>query len=248
MALGNKIAQYRKKMGLTQEALAQKLSVSNQAVSKWESDVCCPDVMLLPQIADVFGVSMDELFSREVKREKSENCLPWEDDGALRAVLYVGHQLIDGHPAAKEIVFTYEGPALNIYSDFAVQCESVGGSVTANGDVSCDCVGGSVQAEGDVECDSVGGNVKAGGNVNCDSVGGSVQAGGSANCDEVSGNVTANGSVTCDDVGGSIRAGGSVTCDTVDGDVNAGGNVTCDEVCGDVSAGGSVFCDHMGDD
>lgn len=40
MTLGNKIATYRKKLGITQEGLAKKLDVTNQAVSKWESDQC----------------------------------------------------------------------------------------------------------------------------------------------------------------------------------------------------------------
>ena len=48
MALGNSIGMYRRKLGLTQEGLAQKLNVTNQAVSKWETDQSCPDTMLLP--------------------------------------------------------------------------------------------------------------------------------------------------------------------------------------------------------
>ena len=46
---GARIASYRKEKELTQEALAQRLGVTNQAVSKWESDQCCPDIMLLPE-------------------------------------------------------------------------------------------------------------------------------------------------------------------------------------------------------
>ena len=49
---------------MTQEALARKLDVTNQAVSKWESGQCCPDISLLPRIADIFGITMDELFGR----------------------------------------------------------------------------------------------------------------------------------------------------------------------------------------
>ena len=59
MTLGNQIAYLRKQMGLTQEGLAQKLEVTNQAVSKWESDACCPDILLLPKLADVFWVTLD---------------------------------------------------------------------------------------------------------------------------------------------------------------------------------------------
>ena len=49
LRMGARIARYRKENGLTQEALANRLGVTNQAVSKWEGDVCCPDIQLLPQ-------------------------------------------------------------------------------------------------------------------------------------------------------------------------------------------------------
>ena len=44
MSLGNKIAELRKDKGMTQESLANKLGVSNQAVSKWEANQSCPDI------------------------------------------------------------------------------------------------------------------------------------------------------------------------------------------------------------
>ena len=59
--LGKRIATLRKEKGLTQEQLAEKVGVSAQAVSKWENDVSCPDITLLPLLADLFGVSVDEL-------------------------------------------------------------------------------------------------------------------------------------------------------------------------------------------
>ena len=51
----------RKQNNKTQEELAQVLNVTNQAVSKWESGICCPDINLLPEIAKYFNVSIDEL-------------------------------------------------------------------------------------------------------------------------------------------------------------------------------------------
>lgn len=60
--LNKQIAHLRKKKGITQEELAQALGVTNQSVSKWESAQCCPDVMFIPQIANYFGVTTDELF------------------------------------------------------------------------------------------------------------------------------------------------------------------------------------------
>lgn len=200
MTLGKKIAGLRRQKDMTQEMLAGQLGVSNQAVSKWEADTCCPDISLLPKIADIFEITLDELFDREVTAIAQE--LPWEDDGNLRAVLYVGRKLVGGHPAAKQITFTYEGPALNVQSAFAVNCDDVQGNV---------------QAEGSVTCGDVEGDVHAAGSVNCDDVAGSVQAEGTVNCDAVAGNVNAGGSVACDEVGGSVTAGGSVTCDSIGG-------------------------------
>ena len=61
MSIGKNIAKFRQDKGLTQEALGRQIGVSNQAVSKWESDTTMPDVMLLPKIAEQLGVSLEEL-------------------------------------------------------------------------------------------------------------------------------------------------------------------------------------------
>ena len=64
LSLGKKISELRKEKGITQEELADKLGVSPQAVSKWENDLSCPDIMSLPDIADIFGITIDELFGK----------------------------------------------------------------------------------------------------------------------------------------------------------------------------------------
>ena len=61
MNLGNNISEKRKAKGMTQEELAANLGVSPQAVSKWENNLSCPDISLLPAIAKIFGMSVDEL-------------------------------------------------------------------------------------------------------------------------------------------------------------------------------------------
>lgn len=61
--LGKRIAALRKQRGMTQEALAEALGVSAQAVSKWETDNSCPDISLLPKLAAELGVTVDALLS-----------------------------------------------------------------------------------------------------------------------------------------------------------------------------------------
>lgn len=212
MTLGKNIAALRRERGMTQEALANALGVTNQAVSKWELDTCCPDIQLLPKLADLFGTSIDALFGRETRLAEPVPAvnLPWGNDGVLRAVLYVGHSLVLGHPAAEQIEFCYEGPALNVHSEFSVRCDSVNGSVNAGGSVTCDEVAGPVNAAGNVTCDDVNGSVRAGGNVTCDCVDGDIHAGGNVTCDEVEGNVNAGRDVRCDHVEGSVTANGTI--------------------------------------
>ena len=75
--LGNRISQLRKQKGFTQEDLAQMLDVSPQAVSKWENDLTCPDISLLPKLAQILGVTVDTLLSG--KAEPIAQIVPVED-------------------------------------------------------------------------------------------------------------------------------------------------------------------------
>ena len=74
MQLGKHIRTNRQRLGLTQEKLAEKLNVTPQAVSKWESGTGMPDIALLPELSAIFGVTIDELFetSEEVHLNRIE--------------------------------------------------------------------------------------------------------------------------------------------------------------------------------
>lgn len=63
--IGKRISLYRKRKNMTQEDLARALGISAQAVSKWENDMACPDISLLPQLAKLLGVSVDTLLTGE---------------------------------------------------------------------------------------------------------------------------------------------------------------------------------------
>jgi len=64
-SLGTRIGEYRRQKNVTQEQLAEAMGVTSQAVSKWENDICCPDISLMPKLADYFGVSLDVLIRGE---------------------------------------------------------------------------------------------------------------------------------------------------------------------------------------
>ena len=66
--IGKRIAACRKRMGMTQDALAEQVGVTAQAVSKWENDQSCPDITMLPKLAKIFGITTDEILG--VQREK----------------------------------------------------------------------------------------------------------------------------------------------------------------------------------
>lgn len=96
--LGLKIAYYRKLNGLTQGELAEKVGVSTQAVSKWEQQLSCPDIMLLPLLANTLKVTIDELFGETSGKAPVYSLvsgLPWPDDGKVRLALYYGRKLMD---------------------------------------------------------------------------------------------------------------------------------------------------------
>ena len=198
--MGARILRRRKEKGLTQEALANKLGVSNQAVSKWEGDVCCPDLQLLPLLADTLELSLDELFGRESMAKTAQKAdsqilpiaaeLPWEDDDAIHAVLFQGHRLLQPKQGSlfrhdkydeirKTVELHFSGTAQDIYSDFSVVCTD-------------STISGSVRAGDGVTCGNVGGNVQAGDSVHCTG--------------DVQGNVRASDSVTCGDISGSVSA------------------------------------------
>lgn len=77
--INEQIAFLRKQKGLTQEELANALGVTNQAVSKWESAQCCPDLQLLPDIAKMFDVSIDELIGYKSTDGLGDICLKIKD-------------------------------------------------------------------------------------------------------------------------------------------------------------------------
>ena len=100
MTFGQTIKKLRKEANMTQENLAELLSISPQAVSRWETDVAMPDISLLPPLANLFDVTTDyllgmETYQKDLRKAEFDEAFRkyWEHDDkeknyqiALRAV------------------------------------------------------------------------------------------------------------------------------------------------------------------
>lgn len=108
MTIGARILTYRKKAGLTQSALAELLGVTDKAVSKWERDISCPDITLLPSLAKALSVSADALLGKdgECANEPSEEFISLEK----YLMGYYGYVVPDLHPEGEEIVLIMDYP------------------------------------------------------------------------------------------------------------------------------------------
>ena len=96
MTIGKRIAALRREKNLKQDDLAQMLEVSPQAVSKWENDQTCPDISLLPKLAKILGVSVDELLSGKQELQPVVTLVPEDQrkdikDMMLRIVVDSAH-------------------------------------------------------------------------------------------------------------------------------------------------------------
>ena len=187
MSIGKNIASFRKAKGWTQAELGEKIGVSNQAVSKWESETSMPDVMLLPVLADAFGCYVDELFSREVKTEiHYDHCaeFPWADDNTIRIFQTVGKKIMKSQEVntCMEVTFPrncnettrqyFKVEVLgNLMSD-----SSINGDVVCHGYIDCHEINGDVSAQGSITAYEINSH----GKIVCNSL----------KCDKIEGDVT----------------------------------------------------------
>ena len=80
MYLGNHLMQARKKAGLSQEAIAEKLGVSRQTISKWETDETVPDIYQSKKLAKLYHLSLDELIEFDVDLKEIEHIIKNTDE------------------------------------------------------------------------------------------------------------------------------------------------------------------------
>ncbi len=104
MNIGQKIKNLRKKQNITQEKLAAYLNISYQAVSKWENNTAYPDITLVPQIANFFGVTADELLGmkdveeNESLRKYEKKYFDLRRQGKILKSIEVAREVLKNHP------------------------------------------------------------------------------------------------------------------------------------------------------
>ncbi len=97
------IAALRRERGMTQRELAEKLNVSDKAVSKWETGVSLPDITLLPPLGEELGVTVTELLNAR-RMDSGETLRPQETDELLRRAMELAPEPGRGRPALKNIL------------------------------------------------------------------------------------------------------------------------------------------------
>ena len=97
--LKNNLILLRRNAHLTQEQFADKLGLSFQAVSKWENGLSCPDIALLPEIAKIYGISVDKLFTpiepEELNRRNFPSRKPQQKNRHRRKLPKSGSRLLN---------------------------------------------------------------------------------------------------------------------------------------------------------
>lgn len=128
--LGKRIGALRRQKEMKQEELADRLGVSPQAVSKWENDQTCPDISLLPMLAQSLGVTVDELLSGKLEQQPVVQMLPQEQrkdikDMTLRVVV----DSVDGDKVRVNLPM----PLVQIVMETGMQMPQINGNAALQG-------------------------------------------------------------------------------------------------------------------
>ncbi len=86
MSLGNNLFNARKKSGLSQEEAAGKLGVSRQTISKWELDETLPDICQSKKLANLYGLSLDELIAFDIDLKEIQEAIDRTDDSVTEKI------------------------------------------------------------------------------------------------------------------------------------------------------------------
>ena len=167
MNLGNNIKQLRQQKNMTQEQIAEKLGVTYQAVSKWETNANTPDISLLPAIASLLGVSIDALFADNLMAFSDIHSL-MRDDDVIRVVQMRGTKIVKVSSVVSpdeppiEIAFPHNCNDRTQYFKVEVyghifSDSSINGDVVCHQTIQCGDINGDVRSDGDIKVNELNG-------------------------------------------------------------------------------------------
>ena len=267
LKLNDTISFYRKKQGLTQEELAGKLGVTNQSVSKWESAQCCPDISLIPKLADIFEISIDELFGNEPRMSVTKGVNDTKKDAVFSEAMKImkesgtvstsllQRKLNIGYEQAVHLIDLLKGEVKDkedCSSQFSWPNDDILRVVVARGKkvISIDDIDKTIDITFPKNCNETTRQyfkVEVFGNICCDaSINGDVISHGKIECNQINGDVKkCEGDIECQgDINGSANANGSISCGkSISGGVQCGNSVACGQsINGAINCGNNVGC------
>ncbi len=124
--IGKFISALRKANGMTQKELGEKLFVSDKTVSRWECDECTPELSLIPSIAEIFGITTDELLRGERKNPERETTVSEETISKQRAKSDKQFRLMLDHSNRKYKSLTLISIGITIFGFIAALIANVG--------------------------------------------------------------------------------------------------------------------------
>ncbi len=219
--ISSNLKKYRREMGLSQEALAEQLGLSSQAVSKWECMQSIPDIEAIVALAELLGITTDKLLldrdsevvyqKQEVPGERIEVniCDTLSDDGVLRVLQFSGKRMLRQDELREDVVIPLcLGKAHSdiqivgnvrvdgdVYGD--INCVNVEHIGCCEGDISCGNVLTIEACEGDISCGNVQSINACEGDISCGNVGQIVSCEGDINCGDVEVITNCEGDIDC---------------------------------------------------
>ena len=237
--ISNNLKKYRREIGLSQEALAERLGVTSQAVSKWECMQSIPDIEAIVALCELLGITTDKLLldrdpevvyqSVETKGDPIEVniCDTLPDDGVLRVLQFKGKKQLRADELDGEVYIPLCGAerAHGIHIEGNAKFEG-----DIGGDISCGKVDHIACCEGDISCGNVQSIHDCEGDISCGNVVTIETCEGDISCGNVQSINTCEGDISCGNVGQIVSCEGDIDCGDVDVIANCEGDINCANV------------------